>query len=75
MNAPLRPNPTMTAALRDQAGAIYNAWLNGNKATARAMLAQVPHERTAYVTMTMTVLAVHEGRQYEFTQFIEGATQ
>lgn len=75
MNAPLRPNPTMLTALRDQAGAIYQAWINGNKATARAMLAQVPHERTAYVTMTMTVLAVHEGQQYEFAQFIEGATR
>lgn len=75
MNAPLRPNPTMTAALRDQAGAIYNAWINGNKAMARAMLAQVPPERTAYVTMTMTVLAVHEGKQFKFSKFIEGATE
>ena len=75
MNKPLRPNETMTAALRDQAGAIYNAWINGNKATARAMLAQVPHTRTAYVVMTMTVLAVHEGKQHPFSQFIEGATE
>lgn len=75
MNAPLRPNPTMLTALRDQAGAIYNCWINGNKATAAAMLHQVPHDRTAYVVMTMTVLAIHEGKQYPFSQFIEGATK
>jgi hypothetical protein len=74
MNAPIRPNPTMLEALRDQAGAIYNAWINGNKATAAAMLSQVPHHRTAYVVMTMTVLAIHEGKQYDFSQFIARAT-
>jgi len=72
MNA---PNPTMTAELRNQAAAIYNAWINGNKVTAHAMLSQVPRERTAYVTMVMTVLALHEGLQFEFSKFIEGAIQ
>lgn len=68
-------NTTMLSALRDQAGAIYNAWINGNKSTARAMLHQVPHDRTAYVVMTMTVIAIHEGKQYPFSRFIEGATE
>lgn len=75
MNIPLQPNPTMINVLRDQAGVIYTTWINGNKATARAMLRQVPPTRTAYVVMTMTVLAVHEGKQYMFSQFIEGATE
>lgn len=72
MNA---PNLTMLTALHDQAGAIYNCWINGNKATAAAMLRQVPHDRSAYVVMTMTILAIHEGKQYPFSQFIEGATK
>lgn len=68
-------NTTVLSALREQANAIYQSWLNGNKSTARAMLHQVPHDRTAYVVMTMTVLAVHEGKQYLFSKFIEGATE
>lgn len=75
MNAPIKPNPTMLEALRDQAGAIYRTWIGGNDSSARAMLAQVPHHRTAYVVFTMSVLAIHEGRQYPFSQFIARATQ
>lgn len=75
MNAPLRPNPTMLSALREQAGAIFETLCAGNVSTATAMLAQVPHHRTAYVVFTMSVLAIHEGVQYPFSRFIEGATR
>lgn len=67
-------NRTMLEALRDQASAMYIAWSNGHLQTATAMLKQVPRERIAYVTMTATILAVHEGNQYVFTKFIEGTT-
>lgn len=76
MNAPIpKLNTTMAEVLRDQAGAIYRTWIGGHEHTARAMIHQVPHHRTAYVVMTMTVIAVHEGRQYDFSKFIEGATR
>ena len=67
-------NPTMLEALRDQGSAIYQCWLNGHHHTAIAMLYQVPLRRVAYVTMTATILAVHDGQQYNFTKFIEEAT-
>lgn len=67
-------NPTMLSALRDQAGAVYKTWISGSQLSAQAMLRQVPPDRTAYVVFTMSVLAIHEGRQYDFSKFIEGAT-
>lgn len=73
MNTP-KLNTTLADVLREQGGAIYRCWLNGHHNTARAMLHQVPRSRVAYVVMSMTVIAVHEGRQYDFVQFIEGAT-
>lgn len=75
MNALPKLNTTLADVLREQAGAIYRCWIGGHEHTARAMLRQVPHDRTAYVVMTMTVLAIHEGKQYLFSQFIEGATK
>ncbi|RMH22114.1 MAG: hypothetical protein D6698_01775 [Gammaproteobacteria bacterium] len=66
---------TLTSALRDQATAIYNSWINGHKQTAEAMLNQVPRERIAYVVFTMAVLAIHDGDQYAFSRFIEGVTR
>jgi hypothetical protein len=65
----------MMTALREQASAIYNCWINGNESTAATMLHQVPHDRTAYVVLMMTVLALHEGKQYPFSQFIARATR
>lgn len=69
------PNPTMLEALRQQAGAIYQNWLNGNISSAGAMVSQVPLKRQPYVVMAMTILAIHDGQQYRFSQFIEGLTQ
>ncbi len=77
MNAPIRLHPTMGGALRDQAAAIYQTWIEGNVLTAQAMLNQVPHERTAYVVFTLTVLAVHEGphTQHALSRFIKAVTK
>lgn len=70
-------NPTVSAVLREQAAAIYAAWIAGNEATASAMLRAVPHERTAYVVFTLAVLAVNEGphTQFAMSRFMEGVTQ
>ena len=75
MNTPTR-NP-MTEALRQQATAIYNTWSQGNISTAEAMLGQIPHKRTAYVTFTLAMLAVNEGlhSKYAMSRFIEGVTE
>lgn len=69
-------NPSVSAALREQAAAIFSAWVQGNISTASAMLSQVPHERTAYVAFTLAVMAVHEGphTQYAMAKFMEGVT-
>lgn len=77
MNAPLQLHRTISEALRQQAGAIYQTWIEGNVATAQAMLNQVPHERTAYVVFTLTVLAVHEGphTQHAMSHFMEAVTK
>lgn len=65
---------SVTATLREQAATIYNTWLAGHLSTAKAMLSQIPHERTAYVVMTMTILAVNEGHQFKFSGFISEVT-
>jgi hypothetical protein len=75
MNPSSQLDTRIADALREQSSAIYKTWVNGNKATARAMLRAVPSGRTAHVTMTMAFLAVHEGKQRDFSQFIEGVTQ
>lgn len=75
MNAPLRLHPTLSDALRQQAMAVYAAFRDGHESTALAMLNQIPHERTAYAVMTMTVHAVHDGCMLDFSRFIEGATR
>lgn len=69
------PNPTMLQALRDQAAEIYRAWANGNRESARAMLVTVPSSRIAYVVITMSILALNEGRKSQLVRFIEEATQ
>ena len=48
---------SMLQALNGQANAIYDAYVQGNKSTARAMLNQIPHKRTAYVVMVMVAQA------------------
>jgi hypothetical protein len=68
-------NTAMLAALRDQAADIYYVWINGGKATAPAMLNQVPPSRLAYVVMTMTVLAAHDGNQHILSKLIERVTK
>lgn len=68
------PNPTMLRALRDQATEIYRTWTNGNKESARAMLATVPPSRIAYVVITMSILATNEGRNFYLGRFIEEGT-
>lgn len=69
-------NPTVSAVLREQAAAIYAAWIAGNEATASAMLRAVPHERTAYVVFTITIIAVDEGRRtaYEMSRWMDRHT-
>lgn len=69
-------NPTVAAALREQAAAIYLAWAQGNVSTASAMLSQVPPKRTAYVAFALAVMAIHEGphTQYAMAKFIERVT-
>lgn len=72
MNLPLRAkNQTCAEALRQQAAAIYNAMLTGTTGIATAMLHQVPKDRLPYVIFTMTVLAVHEGKQYDLSRMLE----
>jgi hypothetical protein len=71
MNLSLRPNHPTAAALREQAAAIYNAMLTGTTGIATAMLHQVPKDRLPYVVFTMTVLALHEGKQYDLSRMLE----
>ncbi len=71
MNLSLRPNHPTATALREQAAAIYNAMLTGTTGIAVAMLHQVPKDRLPYVVFTMTVLAVHEGKQYDLSRMLE----
>ncbi len=69
-------NPSVSAALREQAAAIYGSFCAGNIPTAQAMLRAVPHKRTAYVVFNLSMLAVHEGpnTQYALSKFIEQVT-
>lgn len=52
---PPTPNafPGVVSALADQADAIADNYLNGNISTAKAMFAQVPARRKAFVTMLL----------------------
>lgn len=71
MNLSLRPNHPTAPALREQAAAIYNSMLTGTTGLATAMLHQVPKDRLPYVVFTMTVLAIHEGKQYDLSRMLE----
>lgn len=69
------PHDTMLEELRTWASSIYGSWADGGAQTAKAMLAQVPAERQGYVIMTGTIIAINEGNQYRWTQFIAEVTQ
>lgn len=70
----LNLHPSVSAALREQAAAIYSAFCAGNISAASAMLNQVPHERTAYVVFTLTVHAINDGFQFPMSKFIKQVT-
>jgi hypothetical protein len=65
----------MEYTLRAQAQAIYDAYVLGNKATARAMFAQVPHQRKAYVTMWFMGVAATSDDLPSAVRFIMSVTK
>lgn len=65
---------TLARALRDLACPVYQTWLAGNHGTAAAMLSMIELRFLPYVIFTLTVMAINEGRQREFSRFIEGLT-
>jgi hypothetical protein len=68
-------NPSVGTALRDQASAIWKAYVEGNKSTARVMFSQVRHERKAYVTMWLMGVAANDEEFQKVVQFILSVTK
>jgi len=68
-------SPSVEEALQEQALAIWEAYRNGNKSTARAMLRLVDPKRIAYATLWVLWFAEREDNAAGAAKLIYSITQ
>lgn len=56
--------------LQARACAVYNKWLEGETAIAKAMINMTPSRKVPYIIFVLTIVAVSEGRYDQVKNFM-----